>query len=92
MTNRKEALIISVKLQPNVTDSQLCVISVKKQDFQTQIALHHQTYMKDKAFCRSTNNKCMADKAKHASQTLYSLHVFRCTHEELFKKERFKSY
>ena len=43
-----------LKLQPNVIHSQLGVISVM--DFQTQEALHHQTYTKDKAFCRSTNN------------------------------------
>ena len=28
----------------------------------------------------------MADKATHASQTFHSLHVFRCTHVELLKK------
>ena len=50
----------------------------KKQDFQTQDALHNQTYMKVKV--------------THASQTLHSLHVFRCTHVEIFKKEGFKSY
>ena len=43
--------------------------------------------MKDKAFCRSTNNInedprlavniVMADKAMHASQTLHSLHVLK---------------
>ena len=49
--NRKETLIISVKLQPKPGCNQY-----KKQDFQTQEALHHQTYMKDKSFCRSTNN------------------------------------
>ena len=41
--NRKETLIISVKLQPNVIHSQLDVISVRN-----RIALLHQTYMKDK--------------------------------------------
>ena len=30
----------------------------------------------------------MADKATHASQTLHSLHVFLCTHVELFKKKK----
>ena len=29
---------------------------LQKHDFQTQEVLHHQTYMKDKAFYRSTNN------------------------------------
>ena len=32
-------------------------------------------------------NMVMADKATHASQTLHSLHVFRCTHAELLKKQ-----
>ena len=54
LPNCKETLIIAVKSQPNVIHSQLGVISVM--DFQTQEALHHQTYTKDKAFCRSTNN------------------------------------
>ena len=51
---RKETLIISVKLQPIVIHSKVGGCDqCKKQDFQAQEALHHQTYMKDKPFCRS---------------------------------------
>ena len=47
--NRKETLIISVKLLPNVIHSKVGVISVRNTDFEALEALHHQTYMKDKA-------------------------------------------
>ena len=60
----------------------------KKQDFDIQEALHHQNYVKVKAFCRSTDS--MVDKATHASQTVHGLHVFRCAHVELLKKKRKK--
>ena len=49
--NRKETLIISVKLQPNVIHSQLAGCDqCKKQDFKTQEALHHQPIWRIKHF------------------------------------------
>ena len=98
--NGKETLIISMKLQPNIIHNQLGVISVRnrisrlkkvciiKSIWRLRHSVDQQT-IKDP---RLAVNIVMADKAMHASQTLYSLHVFWCTHVELLKKEDFKSY
>ena len=99
--NRKETLMISVKLQPNVIHSQQGVINVRnrisrlkklciiKPIWRIRHFVDQQTINEDP---RLAVNIVMAYKATHASQTLHSLHVFRCTHLRLIKKEGFKSY
>ena len=94
--NRTETLMISVKLQADVIHSQLGVISVRnrisrliklciiKPIYRIRHFVDQQTINEDP---RLAVNIVMADKATHASQTLHSLHVFRCTHVELSKKK-----
>ena len=81
--NRKKTLIISVKLQPNGIHSQLGVISVRNRISRLKKLCIINPVNEDP---RLAVNIVMADKATQASQTLYSLHVFRCTHVELLKR------
>ena len=90
--NRKETLKISIKLQPNVIHSQLGVINVRNRISRLQELCIIKPIWRIKQFVdqqtinvepRLAVNMVMADKATHA---LHSLHVFRCTHVEGFKR------
>ena len=90
--NRKETLKISIKLQPNVIHSQLGVINVRNRISRLKGLCIIKPIWRIRQFVdqqtinvepRLAVNMVMADKATHA---LHSLHVFRCTHVEGFKR------